>query len=464
MPGDDPAKPEKIAILGGGTGALAAAFGLTEAPDWKSRYEITVYQVGWRLGGKGASGRNQERQNRIEEHGLHVWAGFYENAFRMLQTCYAELNRPADWPLATWQDAFKPHNFITMEEFVDGRWINWNIDLPASDSVPGQEPLPTPWNLFQLLVDWMIHRLTASNYVGVAPVPAVLPPIAPAPRPDWLHQLVQLAEGLISHEAILIESAVRATLPIVHLHAVKTLMESAPHVIEEQSAALHHGVIWLLREFRGLLGHVLRDRFTTDDEARRLWTILDLACTTLIGLLADGILFHGFFSIDHWEWKSWLEHHGASPETLTSAPVRATYDYIFGFEGGDTSKPSVAAGTVTQGLMRLALTAKGAIFWEMQAGMGDTVVSPLYLVLKKRGVKFRFFHRVRSLGVEKTPEGTYGDTIDRIALGRQATLKPGLPDGEYQPLVNVNDLACWPSAPLYDQLEEGAVLRQGDRP
>ena len=53
--------------------------------------------------------------------GTHVWAGFYENAFRMIQACYAELNRPADWPLATWQDAFKPHSFfITMEEFVDG--------------------------------------------------------------------------------------------------------------------------------------------------------------------------------------------------------------------------------------------------------------------------------------------------------------------------------------------------------
>ena len=75
----------KIAIPGGGTGALAAAFGLTERPGWQDAYEITVYQLGWRLGGKGASGRNAEKNQRIEEHGLHVWSGFYDNAFRVLR-------------------------------------------------------------------------------------------------------------------------------------------------------------------------------------------------------------------------------------------------------------------------------------------------------------------------------------------------------------------------------------------
>ena len=28
---------------------------------------------------------------RIEEHGLHIWLGYYENAFRLLRECYAEL-------------------------------------------------------------------------------------------------------------------------------------------------------------------------------------------------------------------------------------------------------------------------------------------------------------------------------------------------------------------------------------
>ena len=35
----------------------------------------------------------------------------------------------------------------------------------------------------------------------------------------------------------------------------------------------------------------------------------------------------------------------------------------------------------------------------MQAGMGDTVFTPLYDVLRSRGVRFRFFHQVTRLGV-----------------------------------------------------------------
>src|SRR5688500_14734555 len=104
---------KKIAILGGGVGAMTTAYELTNEPGWKDRYEsITVYQMGWRLGGKGASGRGPN--GRIEEHGLHVWLGFYNNAFQMIQNAYAELGRPPGAPLATWEDAFKKHEFIVL--------------------------------------------------------------------------------------------------------------------------------------------------------------------------------------------------------------------------------------------------------------------------------------------------------------------------------------------------------------
>ena len=56
MSSSQPVK-KKIAILGGGLASLTTAFALTSQRDWRSRYEITVYQMGWRLGGKGASGR-----------------------------------------------------------------------------------------------------------------------------------------------------------------------------------------------------------------------------------------------------------------------------------------------------------------------------------------------------------------------------------------------------------------------
>jgi uncharacterized protein with NAD-binding domain and iron-sulfur cluster len=102
-----PAQKEKLVVLGGGCGAMSSIFELTNDPTWKERYEsITLYQMGWRLGGKGASGRGPD--GRIEEHGLHIWPGFYNNAFGVIQRAYTEMGRPAGTPLATWTDAFSP--------------------------------------------------------------------------------------------------------------------------------------------------------------------------------------------------------------------------------------------------------------------------------------------------------------------------------------------------------------------
>ena len=90
----DASKKTKVAILGGGVGAMAAAWELTSTPERRAKYDVTVHQLGWRLGGKGASGRNAAEGQRIEEHGLHIWMGFYENAFRVMRACYEELGRP----------------------------------------------------------------------------------------------------------------------------------------------------------------------------------------------------------------------------------------------------------------------------------------------------------------------------------------------------------------------------------
>ena len=77
--------------------SIVAAYELTSTPELRERYDVTVYQLGWRLGGKGASGRNAEHGQRIEEHGLHIWFGFYENAFRVMRDAYEELGRqPGD--------------------------------------------------------------------------------------------------------------------------------------------------------------------------------------------------------------------------------------------------------------------------------------------------------------------------------------------------------------------------------
>ena len=65
----------RVAILGGGAGAMTGAYYLSCTPERRARFDVTVYQMGWRLGGKGANGRRADAADRIEEHGLHVWGG-----------------------------------------------------------------------------------------------------------------------------------------------------------------------------------------------------------------------------------------------------------------------------------------------------------------------------------------------------------------------------------------------------
>src|SRR6202035_2760475 len=95
-----------------------------------------------------------------------------------------------------------------------------------------------------------------------------------------------------------------------------------------------------------------------------------------------------------------------------------------------------------------------AIFWRMNAAAGDAVIAPLYLVLKERGVDFRFFHAVR----EVTLDDAGG--IAEVAVGRQVTIEPLPGESGYQPLVDVDGLPCWPSEPDYRQIKEAEQLRE----
>jgi hypothetical protein len=127
----------RVAVLGGGAGAIAAAFELTATPELRARHHVTVYQPGWRLGGKCASGRNAAQHQRIEEHGLHVLFGFYDNAFDIVQRAYAELKRDPDAPLATWEKAFTPcHDLVFLDQYGGG-WSKHVLPFPGNDRVPG---------------------------------------------------------------------------------------------------------------------------------------------------------------------------------------------------------------------------------------------------------------------------------------------------------------------------------------
>ena len=125
---------KKIVILGGGIAGLTTAFELTNDPGWKDKYDITVHQMGWRLGGKCAAGRGPH--GRIEEHGIHLFGGGYYNALAMMSQCYDELCRHKDgWPL-TFKQAFKPEFFnIVWDDSTTSR-SRFDIPLPRNGLSP----------------------------------------------------------------------------------------------------------------------------------------------------------------------------------------------------------------------------------------------------------------------------------------------------------------------------------------
>lgn len=420
---------KKVAILGGGIGAVYAAYQLTSFPGWQDRFDVTLYQMGWRLGGKCASGRNAEFGQRIEEHGLHIWSGFYYNAIRLMRQCYAEAG-PLGGVFPSFDDAFKPFNNIVLAEQVEGRWIPWRLQPPANDAVPGEDGvLLTPWQYLCAALSWLEEFLEQAS-----PLQLLLRHQPAAALPPQVRRGVGGGSG-------------------THLHHLVRLAHGLPEEPHRHAPGMHAALLWLAQAAMAELQAAFELIDNADDNLRRLFNALDLGLACIKGAIADRIIFEGFDVIDGYEISEWLKRHGAHPQSLESACARGIYDYAFGFSRGvaDAGHRAIAAGTSLRGVCRLMFTYKGAYFYKMQGGMGDTVFTPMYKVLRQRGVKFRFFHKVTALQADAADR-----TISQVRMIRQADLK----NEDYEPLVRVKGLDCWPSGPDYAQLRQGEKLRR----
>jgi uncharacterized protein with NAD-binding domain and iron-sulfur cluster len=91
--------------------------------------------------------------------------------------------------------------------------------------------------------------------------------------------------------------------------------------------------------------------------------------------------------------------------------------------------------------------------------MGDVVFAPFYEVLKRRGVRFHFFHRLESVKLADPRTLAPGERpyVTALKFDVQAKILGGK---EYHPLIDVKGLPCWPSVPDYGQLEDGTRLRE----
>lgn len=424
------ARPKtKISILGGGIGSLVAAYELTNEFHLRERYDITVYQMGWRLGGKGASGRNLDdsKADRIEEHGLHFWFGVYENAFRMMTRCYDDLNRPLGAKLSRCLEgpnpAFKPHDQLTMMEQVRGQWVPWSLCFPRTGEQPGEGG-------YCLSVRTIIRRLLKMMLDEVRGEAFAAGEAERMPPVEHLEQAWETIEALDEHEAV---------VPPMHRRAYRAIADHVDQFGEGFFEA--NDPVKIAR-----------------DGIRRMLILLNLGYAVVRGLIRD-IVLPGRSSLDYldrWDFREWLQRNRAGSWAYNSSPVRVVYELVFAYKGGDGTWPDMAdlaAGVALRITLRINLAYQGALVYKMQAGMGDVVFAPLYLVLRnQRGVKFKFFHRVEHLGLADD-----GQTVGTIRLTQQVKLRDK--KSEYYPLVDVKGLPCWPAEPLYEQINAKQVAR-----
>jgi uncharacterized protein with NAD-binding domain and iron-sulfur cluster len=417
---------KKVAILGGGIAALSAAFELTELDPDRELFDITVHTIGWRLGGKGAVGRNADAGYRAEEHGLHVWTGFYDNAFQLVDRVYEAMRklglRP---PFGSREDAFEGvDGCVLMEPASEGGWTSWPFHLKPNPGLPG-----TPNDQFFTTIDYL-QSLVRKSSEGVTPFDVVV---------TWPVQVFPVWVTDEERRKGPLKSAV---------DRVEALPSDSDEVGSEQRDQLEFLLDASLQHVRGSIP-------TASDDLRQAYIISEIALTIAFGMLRDGVLWLGFDCIDHLEWSDWMASNGCSEPSLNSAVVRGCYDYVFGFLDGE---PSVAAGTGTRILLKLVFAYRGSFFYLLRATMGELIFAPLFEVLRKREVKFNFFTRIDSIELSAD-----GGSVQTIRTTTQATAsKP-----PYEPLISITDgqgnrLPSWPSHPRYGLLEERNDLRGVD--
>lgn len=421
---------------------MTAAFELTNSKALREQHEVTIYQLGWRLGGKGASGRNPvDGAELIQEHGLHILMGCYENSFRMLRQCYKELNRPRGTPLRTIRDALKPHSSVDAEQQFHGDWHRWNINFPEDKTwcgcvrLPGdRKELPGFLTYIKRVFQWMESGLLYAD--------------------AELVKIVGLVSSNLHSQLKNIGSHLHPYLDGLHKSATQSGKDSLSHDTAKFTY-IHQELVKLRKTCREHWEG--SDGF--DIELLRAFILLDLGMSSLIGVFKYDLFFNTFDTINDFDFRDWLLDCGAAQVTVDSPLVTVLYELVFAYENGKSVGegvvPNLEAGTLMRALPHMMAGYTGAFMWKMQSSMGDTIFAPMYQVLKKRGVTFKFFHKVEDLHVKD-------GELNSIDISTQVELN----GHEYDPLIDVkvdgfkHPQPAWPAEPIYSQIKEGDRLQK----
>jgi uncharacterized protein with NAD-binding domain and iron-sulfur cluster len=475
----------RVAILGGGVGAMTAAFALTEIDKAGENYEITVHQLGWRLGGKCASGRNSDHGERIEEHGLHIWAGFYENAFTVMRCLLNALSQVPGQPIVTIDDVFKRQDQIFFAQSIEQQgllsasdaqqwspWPFWFEPDPDPSVFPGRDNLWASDHVMPSLQTLVVRALASLVYNWnyymkdwpgdpQAETAAAIAGMAPhlqtraARLHGWtavnsnVHPLLALAhkagEELESELPAVRDAAQESVIALLEAFLALVVAQLERHMSLREAA--EEGVVRLVE---AAIESIEQDLEGFSEGFYRALIVVNFGICIILGMLKNDCLQYGLQVLEKYDFREFLLRQNRWAGH--SAVVTALYDYTFGYRAGERDQPRVSACTAVEGLLRLFLTYKGGFFFKAVTGMGDTVFVPMYQLLKHRGVTFKFFHKVTVLEPNDNGE------IETIRVDRQVDLREAASD--YAPFVCVNGRDCWPSTPDWRQIVDGEKFKR----
>jgi uncharacterized protein with NAD-binding domain and iron-sulfur cluster len=449
-----PPKKKQIVILGTGIGALSTAFELTDFPGWQELYEITIYQVGWRAGGKTASSRGVN--NRIQERGIHILQGWYWNMFRMLRRSYDERRKKGLDPsqkFQHWKDALVKDDttlLTTQKDVKKNTWDSWPFIFPEDDLIPG-DASKIPAKVFVVRVLGIVCQLIfGSPYKIRRGLLAFIP--------RWIFGKLMKSYPIADANPTEIPDPAYGNNPVKN---AKLCMDDMDERLEDRSTLplsrisflLLSLVVWPVFVVYKILQFLLWPVLGVWTGLYRFFSALEWILVTTKGALQHCYSWKTsrmvFGRVNDKDYRVFLKKAGGSKMMIDCGLVKFMYYGSFANLKGD--KPGLLAADIAIRIVLDTILYRGSLVWKTKAGTGGTIITPIFQVLKARGVSFKFFHRVKQIHYSKS------GSIEKITIAEQVKLAKGVL--EYQPLKIYNQVADWPECPLLDQLDPEWALK-----
>jgi uncharacterized protein with NAD-binding domain and iron-sulfur cluster len=429
------AERRRVLVIGAGIAGLTVAHELTRTPAARARFDVELVEMGHRVGGRLASAHRPEAWDRNEEHGLHVWFGWYDNTFRLAEEVWRDWRRPPDCPWRDVHDGLRPiwtseHGF----EGPDGFELR-RIHLPRNADRPGDATHRSAIGRVSTWVD--LARALAHTWAGLVEGSLDPNPRAATLWPDPRSPaLVRTLDPLVRSFLARFEAVSRPRDP-----AVRVVLGAA---LERLIARVHRPLV-----------RRATVRAADNPGALALAHTLDLLLAMIRGvcspehrLLEDGDLDR----VCEWEFSAWFAHHGADPQTIANSRLlECLYDIPFGYRGGDRERRVLEASTALRFSYRMVAGYKHALAFLLEAGAGETLVAPLFELVRERGARHRPFHRLVRLELDAA-----GRHVERLIFVRAARVRAGY--DRYDPLVTRGGLRGFRADPDWAQLIDGEQL------